>query len=570
MDRNSTLSPLQTESKSKRERIEVEEDEIIDLSADVSDTESESPLHLEKPFSFPALKPDTLQEERVLSVSNSSSNISRNYKKPKLSTTATSRVYNNPWASHSALSASVVSGATLHTRRDSQAGRGSLISRLRARVMKKQEYVTDMRVSRIRQHDPSTNYDNDTEEDYRYKPIEYGTIESISYTDIRFLNYMIIWNLDGDGSRRFLVKQVKQRWDQTEYELGYLDRPSFEDEDEEAEAENGKHKNLAVRPRKAGLSLGSLVAKYSSGTSEMTTSNSPDQIEALRACVKRAEDEKNAYLQALGQWNGTVFREVDMTEFYEAVLSCSDGVHLFLHPTPNLETTQLRYISEDAYLKKYQPLILEEIKSSLSEMFDSDTAPSSWVTLECGTVSSLANSLKELICTSSSGDLLREFTKDDLVILLAQDKDEDKSKTAVKSFFGIPSVYNYQSLPFVVLIVFLIDLDGTPHILGVIKVQPKKIYRYDKFGRESTSYEVKLLSNDVPSSLTEKRIVCFRIENMSTYYREWNAVQSLQSPVLVPLAPYILTGAPVASWKQIRYRNLSLCYICVYIFHFMT
>jgi hypothetical protein len=46
--------------------------------------------------------------------------------------------------------------------------------------------------------------------------------------------------------------------------------------------------------------------------------------------------------------------------------------------------------------------------------------------------------------------------------------------------------------------------------------------------------------------------VCIPLLGLSTHIREWNALSSMASHTLMPLAPYILKGAPVASSQHLK------------------
>ena len=43
------------------------------------------------------------------------------------------------------------------------------------------------------------------------------------------------------------------------------------------------------------------------------------------------------------------------------------------------------------------------------------------------------------------------------------------------------------------------------------------------------------------------------LTSLSTFIREWTAVQSIHSAELMPLAPYLLKAAPVISIAKMRY-----------------
>lgn len=58
--------------------------------------------------------------------------------------------------------------------------------------------------------------------------------------------------------------------------------------------------------------------------------------------------------------------------------------------------------------------------------------------------------------------------------------------------------------------------------------------------------------------------VCFPLLGLSTHIREWSALNSMASHTLMPLAPYILKGAPVASSQYLKYVRLNVNVMCVH------
>lgn len=54
------------------------------------------------------------------------------------------------------------------------------------------------------------------------------------------------------------------------------------------------------------------------------------------------------------------------------------------------------------------------------------------------------------------------------------------------------------------------------------------------------------------------------LTSLSTFMREWVAVQSIKSAALMPLAPYLLKAAPVISVGNLRYdaHPITIVYCC--------
>ena len=214
-----------------------------------------------------------------------------------------------------------------------------------------------------------------------------------------------------------------------------------------------------------------------------------------------------------------------------------------------LEPVLLRFCDGEQYTSTFTPLLQRELRAALSSELGTllnGKAELKIQRLSCvqSTVQSPEHSLSESILTTDtmsnstvSKKSLGIFQREDLVVITSGHASKISKVTCCKKW----------SSNLFWLGASLSEILTTSYCLGIVVTPIRKNNKKEKSEAEMTIF-------NVTGTIEVSQDYCLvALTSLSTFIREWTAVQSIHSAELMPLAPYLLKAAPVISIAKMRY-----------------
>ena len=216
-----------------------------------------------------------------------------------------------------------------------------------------------------------------------------------------------------------------------------------------------------------------------------------------------------------------------------------------------LEPVLLRFCDGEQYTSTFTPLLQRELRAALSSELGTllnGKAELKIQRLSCvqSTVQSPEHSLSESILTTDtmsnstvSKKSLGIFQREDLVVITSGHASKISKVTCCKKW----------SSNLFWLGASLSEILTTSYCLGIVVTPIRKNNKKEKSEAEMTIF-------NVTGTVEVGQDYCLvALTSLSTFIREWTAVQSIHSAELMPLAPYLLKAAPVISIANMRYNE---------------
>ncbi len=244
--------------------------------------------------------------------------------------------------------------------------------------------------------------------------------------------------------------------------------------------------------------------------------------------------------------------EVNIDSFLEEVLAMKLGVTDSsdiddLDAVNETKEIPNRFIHEKHYISLFQPLLIEEVKAALISYIRTgrayeqhkekrhfvnhhrDKFPSLFINpIEHASITNKLSELRvekvisDVVNTSAAENSYESaIQKDDIVIILKQ-----KMPAHIKNIEEIVAL---------------------PHCLAFVHTVGTAVTSDDtkSVHRKMPHFILKILGDNMPP-LNKVRMI-IPLTSISTFVREWTAINSIYNHVLMPLTPYILKAAPTVS-----------------------